>query len=61
MSPKFGFIMFYILTAIFGIFIATDIKHNKDTPLFLIISHILLFISDFYLAIYYGSKLWTGG
>lgn len=59
MNPEFDFIMYYILTVIFGIFIASDIKHNKDTPFFLIIIHILLFISDFYWAIYYGSKLWT--
>ena len=59
MSPKFGFTMYYILTIIFGIFIASDIKHNKDTPFFWIIFHILLFISDFYWVIYYGSKLWV--
>lgn len=59
MNPKLGFIIFYILTGIFGIFIAIDIKHNKNTSLFSIIFHILLFISDFYWTIYYGSKLWT--
>lgn len=59
MSPKFGFIMYYIFTVIFGIFIASDIKHNKDTPFFWIAFHIFIFISDFYWAIYYGSKLWV--
>ena len=59
MNASTGFIIFYIFTAIFGIFIAYDIKHNKDTPFFWIVFHILLFISDFYWVIYYGSKLWT--
>lgn len=59
MNASTGFIIFFILTAIFGIFIVYDIKHNKDVPFFLMASHILLFISDFYWAIYYGSKLWT--
>lgn len=59
MNPEFGFIMYYILTVIFGIFIASDIKHNKDTPFFWIAFHIFFFISDFYWTIYYGFKLWT--
>lgn len=59
MSATTGFIIFYILTGIFGTIIAYDIKHSENMSFFLITAHILLFISDFYWTIYYGFKLWV--
>ena len=59
MGANAGFIISYILTGLMGICLVYDIKHNKDVPFFLMVAHVLLFISNFYWSIYYGFKLWT--
>ena len=46
-------IFYYILTMILGFCLAYDIKYTEKMPFWIIVVHMIAFISDIYWGVYY--------